>query len=236
MKILIHYILLPVFLVVWTITMLGIVLALTQKSRPAAYPASGPAESNTRDAQAASGGGLPPTYRPASPPAHTPPDPLDLFEAPSPGQTPVPVGLLLRAADSNRPRPYIRVEDLPNDPNWRSSSIRGRGPDRVPYLVAHAQDTLWKVTAYTAGPESTGKRPGDPGYGITASGRPAVFGMCAADRSIPFGTVLFIPGYGYAVVADRGGAIKGRHLDVFIPNLSSANAWGVRRLPIGVLP
>jgi hypothetical protein len=28
----------------------------------------------------------------------------------------------------------------------------------------------FKITAYTAGPESTGKRPGDPEYGITASG------------------------------------------------------------------
>ena len=40
----------------------------------------------------------------------------------------------------------------------------------------------------------------------TASGIPAARGLCAATfGGLPFGTVLFVEGYGFAVVADRHG-------------------------------
>ena len=51
--------------------------------------------------------------------------------------------------------------------------------------------------------------------GITASGAVATAGVtCAADGSIPFGTELIIDGHTY-IVQDRGGAIKGNHIDIF---------------------
>ena len=53
-----------------------------------------------------------------------------------------------------------------------------------------------EVTAYTAGPESTGKHPGHPLYGVTASGERVRQGAIAASRSLPFGTRVYIPGYG----------------------------------------
>lgn len=88
------------------------------------------------------------------------------------------------------------------------------------------------VTAYTAGPESTGKKPGDPGYGITASGAKVRRGAVSADPSIPFGTRVFIPGYGPGVVLDRGGKIKGDRLDVYFENLEDALEWGVRKVTV----
>ncbi len=87
------------------------------------------------------------------------------------------------------------------------------------------------VTAYTAGKESTGKEPGDPGYGFTTSKEPVHTGCIAADQSIPFGTRIYIPGYGWGVVKDRGGDIKGDRLDVFIPGLKEALKWGRQTLP-----
>ncbi len=52
--------------------------------------------------------------------------------------------------------------------------------------------------------------------GVTASGTTARSGTLAADTSIfPFGTIIYIPGYGYGRVEDRGGDIKGYHLDLF---------------------
>ena len=51
--------------------------------------------------------------------------------------------------------------------------------------------------------------------GITASGKRAVVGMVAADKSLPFGTKVFIEGFGFFTVEDRGGAIKGRRFDIF---------------------
>jgi 3D (Asp-Asp-Asp) domain-containing protein len=95
--------------------------------------------------------------------------------------------------------------------------------------------TQMKVTAYTAGRESTGKSPGDSGYGITASGRRVKVGHCAAPRNVPFGTVLYIEGYGFSIVEDRGHAIKGNRLDVFIPSLAEAREWGSRLIIVHVL-
>ncbi len=51
------------------------------------------------------------------------------------------------------------------------------------------------ATAYTSGPESTGKSPTMSGYGITYSGLPALKGTVAVDPDMmPLGSVLKIPG------------------------------------------
>ena len=52
--------------------------------------------------------------------------------------------------------------------------------------------------------------------------------FCAADKSVKFGTVFYVPGYGRCSVEDRGGAIKGGKLDLFFPKHSDALAWGRR--------
>src|SRR5690349_8506028 len=73
------------------------------------------------------------------------------------------------------------------------------------------------VTGYDNSFQSTGKNPGDPGYGITASGQVAGSGTIAAPRTYPFGTSMQVPGYGSGTVQDRGGAIRGNHIDVWFP-------------------
>jgi len=52
--------------------------------------------------------------------------------------------------------------------------------------------------------------------------------FCAADtRYYPFGTILHVPGYGPAIVLDRGGAIKGPHrIDLFFATHQAALEWG----------
>lgn len=63
--------------------------------------------------------------------------------------------------------------------------------------------------------------------GMTASGTKARPGTIAADTSIfPFGTIMYIPGYGYGRVEDRGGDIKGYHLDLFFRDHDDALHWG----------
>ena len=93
------------------------------------------------------------------------------------------------------------------------------------------------VTGYDNSFKSTGKNPGDPGYGITASGTKAGPGTIAAPRNIPFGTGMFVPGYGCGTVSDRGGrkTIAGTHIDVWFSSEQQANNWGVKhQVPVEV--
>lgn len=91
-----------------------------------------------------------------------------------------------------------------------------------------------RATGYTSDYESTGKSPGDPYFGITATGTVAKrnvgsYSSVAVDpRVIPLGTKLYIEGYGYAVAEDTGGAIKGDRVDLFFDSSSEADNWGVR--------
>lgn len=96
------------------------------------------------------------------------------------------------------------------------------------------------ATGYTAGVESTGKRPGDRGYGITYSGvkvRRGIVSTIAADPKVfPIGTLLYIPGYGYGVVADTGKAIKGNRIDLYFETPGQVyREWGKRTVKVDVL-
>jgi 3D (Asp-Asp-Asp) domain-containing protein len=104
-------------------------------------------------------------------------------------------------------------------------------PHRTAPVVASrgvdvSDDDLWLITAYTAGEESTGKSPSDPLYGVTASGTHVKEGDCACDASIPFGTRFAVPSVGIVTCTDRGGAIKGEHLDVYFADLDKALQFG----------
>ena len=87
------------------------------------------------------------------------------------------------------------------------------------------------LTAYTAGPESTGKSPGHPEYGITFSGIPVQRDVTIAvdPNVIPLGTRVYIEGIGYRVAHDTGGAIKGNRIDVYMEDLSEALEFGVKK-------
>ena len=69
--------------------------------------------------------------------------------------------------------------------------------------------------------------------GHTATGLPVGWGVVAVDPSvIPLGTRFTIPGYGEAVAADTGSAVRGRDIDVWFPTLAQARAWGRRTVTI----
>jgi peptidoglycan hydrolase-like protein with peptidoglycan-binding domain/3D (Asp-Asp-Asp) domain-containing protein len=72
-----------------------------------------------------------------------------------------------------------------------------------------------------------------------ASGRPVFTGMVAASKQYPFGTKVYIPGFGLGEVQDRGGAIKGMcRLDIWMgrgdEGLSRALSWGRRTVNVRI--
>src|SRR5699024_2317005 len=92
------------------------------------------------------------------------------------------------------------------------------------------------ATAYDLSFQSTGKRPGDKSYGITASGTKAKVGTVAVDPNvIPLGTRLYVDGYGFCVAEDTGGAIKGNRIDLFFNSTSEARNFGRRQVKVYIL-
>lgn len=96
------------------------------------------------------------------------------------------------------------------------------------------------ATGYTAGAESTGKSPGHPNYGITFSGlevqRDELSTIAADPKFLPLGTVLYIPNYGYGIVADTGSAIKGNKIDLYYETVDEVfSQWGKKEIDVFVI-
>jgi 3D (Asp-Asp-Asp) domain-containing protein len=84
---------------------------------------------------------------------------------------------------------------------------------------------------YAGGP-SKGER---KKVGITADGSKAKNGTIAADtRRYAFGTIMYVPGYGWGEVHDKGSAIKGNRLDLFFSSHKKALEWGRRTVKVRV--
>lgn len=116
----------------------------------------------------------------------------------------------------------------------------------MPVLAPRSEQVLGtqKVTAtgYTAGIESTGKGPKHPQYGITYSGvkvrrdKETVSTIAADPKLFPLGSILYIPGYGYGIVADTGSAIKGNKIDLYFPTTKQVyKEWGKKDVEVQVI-
>ena len=74
------------------------------------------------------------------------------------------------------------------------------------------------------------------GAGITATGAVAQRGIVAVDPDvIPLGTRVYIPGYGTAVAADTGGAIRGNKIDLCMESYGEAINFGRRSVEVYIL-
>ena len=74
--------------------------------------------------------------------------------------------------------------------------------------------------------------------GRTASGHPVRRGLIAADRSLPLGTRVRLDAGRYSgeyVVADRGGKVRGRIIDIWVPSNGEAIRFGRRPVKLTVL-
>ncbi|SCG81749.1 putative protein yabE [Proteiniborus sp. DW1] len=128
------------------------------------------------------------------------------------------------------------------------SKIVEKGIKETGYTIASRgtfagkKEIIMIATAYDLSYESTGKRPGDKWYGLTASGTKARPGVVAVDpKVIPLGTKLYIesldgtPDYGHAVAEDTGGAIKGNKIDLFMEDAKKVKAFGRRKVKVYIL-
>lgn len=128
------------------------------------------------------------------------------------------VTLLAGKEVSRRMISEVRVEPIPAVFQMGKSR---QGPSRGSF--SRGQVITCESTAYLA-------------RGRTASGRAASEGLVAVDPNvIPLGSHLFIEGYGYAIAADTGGAIKGKIVDVAFSSAAACRAWGRRDVRVHIL-
>ncbi len=121
----------------------------------------------------------------------------------------------IRSKVTSRSSSSVRDSDLPSTSTEESSGEKTK---------------IYKITAYCPCAKCCGKA-----TGRTASGTMATAGRTvAAPKNFSFGTKISINGKTY-VVEDRGGAIKGNRIDLFVSSHSEALRWGVKYLPVKVL-
>lgn len=120
----------------------------------------------------------------------------------------------------------------------RVRSSEGIASDKLDDNRGYGYLGVFSITAYTAGYESTQKKKGEKGYGITATGTTVQEGRTiAADWDVlPPGSVVQIEGLdGTYTVEDRGGGVKGNHIDLYIASLFKAQEWGRQKRSVWVV-
>ena len=103
------------------------------------------------------------------------------------------------------------------------------------FFVSNLNAEVFKATAYCSCEKCCDKDPTDKWYGITATGKKAQWGTVAVDkRVVKLGSKLRIKGFPNTVfrAEDVGGAIKGKHIDVWFPSHSEALEFGVRNIVV----
>jgi len=87
------------------------------------------------------------------------------------------------------------------------------------------------LTAYSAGPASTGKSEDHPSYGITFSGAKATEGRTISvdPKVVPIGWWVYIEGFGFRRAEDIGGAVKGKKMDIYYDSEDYAKKFGTKK-------
>ncbi|MGE7939264.1 3D domain-containing protein [Bacillus paramycoides] len=95
------------------------------------------------------------------------------------------------------------------------------------------------ATAYTADPSENGYKAGEHvysawgNYNLTTS--PGLKLIAVDPAVIPLGSTVYVEGYGTAIAADTGSAIKGHIIDLLMPDSATANNWGRRTVKVTIL-
>ena len=138
------------------------------------------------------------------------------------------------------PESYVEQPDILN----KNQDVAGSGrhqnqsgdrhlePSTSRQETASTKEMRMIATAYDSSWESCGSWDGK----TTASGLPVRRGVVAVDPDvIPLGTRLYVEGYGEALAADTGGAIKGNRIDLYMESREEALNYGIRMVNIRVL-
>jgi len=125
-------------------------------------------------------------------------------------------------------QPEENKKETPKAPASPEEKILNRWKQKQAHLWTRLPKEKFVVnaSAYTAAADECGKDDG-----ITASGlKVAEKRTLACPPSFPFGTKISIEGMGEFRCEDRGGAIKGNKVDIYMETKREAFAFGRRNL------
>jgi 3D (Asp-Asp-Asp) domain-containing protein len=145
------------------------------------------------------------------------------------------VGLIgFSARPSIAETPFFQLQSQKQESKDTAADAAGKAVDTSDVStsgIAETPKALFPPSPYVATAYSL--------RGRTASGRMVSRGLIAADPAVlPLGSRVRLehPGYsGEYVVADTGGAIRGRRIDIWTPSASEAMRFGRRTVKLTVL-
>ena len=125
--------------------------------------------------------------------------------------------------------PVNKIVQVQKTQTSRSAQARTADATAATTTSTVINGQTYKITAYCSCSKCCGKTTGRTASGTKATARRTV----AASSKFAFGTKLNIGGHIYTV-EDRGGAINGNRIDIYVNSHSQALQWGVKYLPVSV--
>lgn len=142
-------------------------------------------------------------------------------------------GNIALAAENQAPAEQKEVVEVEED---QSIEIKDERTEGILSSWKVKQASLWEslpkekfvinASAYTAAADECGKSDGITASGVKVQEKRTI----ACPKNFPFGTKLEIEGMGTYVCEDRGGAIKGNKIDIYMQTKGEAFQFGRRNL------
>lgn len=123
--------------------------------------------------------------------------------------------------DTIKPKQVLKITQSKKKASVRKASLSSKDYKTITV----------KATAYTASCKGCS---GVTAIGLNLKKNPNVKAISVDPKVIPLGTKVHVEGYGQAIAADTGSAIKGNKIDVFMPSKSKALNWGVKTVKIKI--
>lgn len=149
---------------------------------------------------------------------------IDSVSASTPilAETPVSPKTSVTKPSESANKSAVKVAEKPASTVSRGTSDSSR-TGKVITMVATAYDGCYECNK--------------PYYGYPSYiGLPLAHGIVAVDPNvIPMGTRLYVEGYGDAIAADQGNAIKGNRIDLFFDSHQEALNYGMKTVKVTLL-
>lgn len=128
---------------------------------------------------------------------------------------------LLQMSNNSSEDTALKTED-----ELKRERVLARYKDKIANAVFPEGKFTVNASAYTAAADECGKSDGITASGLMVKENHTI----ACPPQFPLGTKIKIEGYGDFVCEDRGGAIKGNHIDIYMQTKAQAFAFGRKNL------